>query len=158
MKPFEGQAIKPHVGKLLEAFKPKEGDVFLHQDIAHASGVPYRSARYGGVIVAWKKALMREANVDLEAIPGIGYRCLSDNERVSVGIKDFSHSVRRMGKSAERIARADTAKLDDNHRRQQDHAGRLMQNLVETGRKASKQISLAGRVVSLPRKKEGESA
>lgn len=157
MKSFEGQAIKPHVDKLLEAFKPKEGDVFLHQDIAHVSGVPYKSTRYGGVIAGWKKVLLREHNIDLEAIPGIGFRCLTDNERVSVGLKDFQHSVRRTGKSYERIARADTAKLDENHRRQQDHASRLIQNLVDSGRKASKQIALAGRVVSLPRKKE-ESA
>lgn len=112
MKPFEGQAIKPHVDKLLEAFQPKPGDVFLHQDIAHASGIAYKSSRYGGLIVAWKKALMHAANVDLEVVQGIGYRCLSDNERVGVGIKDFSHGVRRIGKAAERIARADTVKLD----------------------------------------------
>lgn len=154
MKPFQGQAMKPHLDKLLEAFKPKEGDVFLHQDIAHVSGISYKSSRYSGLIVAWKKWLMREANIDLESVKDVGYRCLSDNERVSVGIKDFSHSVRNTARAANRISLADTAKLDENHRRQQDHAGRLMQSLVDSGRKAAKQISLAGRVVLLPREKE----
>jgi len=76
---------------------------------------------------------------------------LNENERVSVGIKDFGASVRRMGKSAHRIQLADTIKLDDQHRKQQDHAVRLTSELVNAARKTQKQIAFSGRVVTLPR-------
>jgi len=95
---------------------------------------------------------MRERNIDISAIPSHGYRILNDNDRVSVGIKDFSLSVRRMGRSVTRIERADTVKLDDHHRRQQDHAKRLRE-LVELGRASKKKIALSATVVALPRKK-----
>lgn len=155
MKAFHGQPIKPNVEKLLEAFKPKPGNVFLHQDIAQASGVAYRSSRYGALIAAWKRELLNSANIDLDSVQGIGYRCLEDNERVRVGINDVRHSIRKLGRSADRIARADTSKLDDVHRRQQDHANRLLQSVIDSGRKASRQIAVSGRVVLLPRKEAG---
>lgn len=154
-KPFEGESIKPHVDRLMEAYEIKQGDVLMHEDIAHTAGVEYGSARYRSLIQSWRARLMREKNIDIQSKPGIGYMALYENERVAYGIKDFSHSVRRMGKSVNRIAAADTAKLDDIHRRQQDHAVRLTQELVQSGRKASKQIGLAGRVVTLPRKAQG---
>lgn len=155
MKPFEGKPVKPHVDRLMEAHEMKQGDVLMHEDIAHAAGVEYGTAQYRSVIQSWKARMFREKNIDIASKPGIGYMALDDNERVSYGIKDFSHSVRRMGRSANRISSADTAKLDDNHRRQQDHAVRLTQELVQSGRKAAKQIGLAGRVVTLPRKAAG---
>lgn len=158
MKLFEGDPVKPHVDKLMEHITPKIGDVYQHADIAHVAEVEYPSSRYRSIITAWKKRLMRELNIDLDSVSGIGYRVLDDNERVAVGIKDFATSVRHMGHSVDRISRADTAKLDDMHRRQQDHAVRLTQEIVASGRKASKHIGFAGRVVSLPRPPKKESA
>ena len=158
MKPFEGDPIKPALDRLMDQIKPQEGEVYQHPDIAHVAGCEYPSARYNGIVQSWKKRLLRELNVDIEAVVCIGYRVLTDNERVGVGIHDFSRSVRHMGKSAERIARADAKKLDDNHRKQQDHAVRLTQELVNSGRKASRQIGVAGRIVSLPRPKQAQSA
>jgi hypothetical protein len=158
MKPFQGEAIKPCVDALIEAFELKAGDVIEHQQIAEVAKTKYRTNRYGGIVVAWRKRLLREQNLDLQVITGYGYRVLDDNERVSVGVKDFTHSVRKMGRSAERIARADNAKLDDHHRRQQDHAVRLTQEIVQSGRTAARQIGFAGRVVSLPRKNKDEAA
>ena len=151
MKPFQGNEVKTRVDKLMEAIKPKTGDVYLHQDIAHAGDCEYPSHRYRSVITSWRKRLMRDLNVDIGAVVGIGYRVLDDNERVSFGIKNFSESVRAMGKSVNRIERADTKRLDDHHRRQQEHTKRL-RDLVDSGRGAQKQIAVAGKVVALPRK------
>jgi hypothetical protein len=150
-KLFEGQPIKPNVDRLIEQLKPNTGDVFQHEDIAHVAGVTYPSGRYRSLIASWRSRLSRELNIDIAPVSGVGYRVLDDNERVAYGIKDYGHSVRRMGRSANRIATAVTAKLDDNHRRQQDHAVRLTQELVQSARKVSKQIGIAGRVVTLPR-------
>lgn len=157
MKLFEGDSIKPCVERLMEQIKPQPGDVYQHPDIAHIAECDYPSNRYASVISAWRKRLLREINIDVEVIVGIGYRVLEENERVSVGIKDFSQAVRQVGRSAERIARADTKKLDDMRRRQQDHAVRLTREIAESGRKASRQIGFAGRVVTLPRPKKAEN-
>src|SRR5690348_13306530 len=100
----------------MENIKPKSGDVYDHKDIAGVAGVEFPSNRYRGLISAWRKRLLRELNIDIEAVIGFGYRVLDDNERVSVGIKDFGLSVRNMGRSAQRIALADVQKLDDTHR------------------------------------------
>lgn len=154
-KNFEGEPIKPNVDLLIEGLKLQIGDVVRHDDIADVSGVEYKSSRYRSVVDAWRKRLLREMNLDLQAVAGYGYRVLDDNERVRAGIKDFSQSVRRMGRSVDRMQRADAAKLDDNHRRQQDHAVRLTQAIVQSGRKAAKEIGFAGRVVSLPQRKAG---
>lgn len=151
-KAFVGEPIRPHVELLMESIKPEAGDAYSHRQLADVAGLTYPSARYMAVIGAWKRRLLREVNVDLQSVPSFGYRVLDDNERVGAGIRDFSRSVRSMGKSADRISRADVAKLDDHHRRQQDHAVRLTQQLVASGRSAAKEIGLAGRVVSLPRR------
>lgn len=151
-KPFDGDPIKPQVDKLMAQFSElKAGDVLMHEDIAHVAGSEYGTSRYRSVVNAWRHRLLREKNIDIAPRSGIGYFVLSENERVSYGIGDFALSVRRMGKSASRIAAAESAKLDDNHRRQQDHAVRLTQELVQSGRKVAKQIAVSGRVVTLPR-------
>jgi hypothetical protein len=153
MKQFEGDPIKPQVDKLMEAIKPKSGDVYLHQDIAHIAGVEYGTARYRTLIAAYKKRLFLEQNIDIDAVIGSGYRILDENERVDAGHKDFSQSVRNMGRATNRMQKAVTADLDDVHRRKQDHGVRLAQAVVQSGRSAQKQIAIAGRIVLLPRKK-----
>ena len=156
---FEGKPIKPAVNRLMEWFdKRGDKDVFLHQDIAFIAECEYPSDRYGTVVQSWRKRLMRELNVDLEAVIGHGYRMLTDNERVRVGLKDFALSVKQMDRSSERILRADAKKLDDHHRKQQDHAVRLLTELVTSGRKASRAIGFAGRVVTLPRPEKDKAA
>lgn len=147
---FEGDDVKRRVDRLMEQLKPQPGDVYLHQDIAHIAECKYPCPKYRSVIASWKRRLMKELNVDIDAVVGHGYRVLSENERVSVGIRDFGHARRSMGRSVNRIERAETGKLDDFHRRQQDHAKRLRE-LVDSGRKVEKQIAIVGKVVALPR-------
>lgn len=151
MKLFQGDPIKPHVDKLMEGITPRIEDVYDHNDIAHISGIDYPSHRYRALINAWRKRLRRELNIDIASVPNVGYRVLNDNERVSAGVKDFAASVRDMGRSVDRMQRADTSKLDEMHRKQQDHAIRLKQ-VLDHGRKEARQIGFAGRVVTLPRK------
>lgn len=153
MKVFEGKPIKPHVDKLMETLDLKVGGVYLHQDIANIAGVEYPSHRYRTVVAAFRRRLLTEANLDMEPVIGAGYRILDDNERVGVGVRDFARSARRMGRSADRVARADTAKLDEQHRRKQEHAMRLIAQTVDAARSSVKRIAIAGSIVSLPRAK-----
>ncbi|MFM7007999.1 MAG: hypothetical protein ACKO0Z_01485 [Betaproteobacteria bacterium] len=150
---FSGNEIKPDVDKLMEHFDLHPGDVILHQDIAHVANARYQSNRYRSIIVAWRRRLLREKNIDIAPKIGHGYFVLSDNERVSYGVTDFEHSVRKMGKSADRVSRADAAKMDDTHRRQRDHSVRLMSELMQAARNTKKQISLAGGVDSVLKKR-----
>lgn len=152
---FAGKPIKPHVDLLMQAYTPKAGDVFDHKDLAQTAQVEPDSARYRQLITAWRKRLIAELNIDIDSVRGFGYRVLEENERVSTGIRDFKFSVRSMGKSSQRIALAETSKLDETHRQQQDHAVRLTNSLLESARKTQKQIAFSGRVVALPRSAKG---
>lgn len=152
MSIFSGDEVKRRVDLLMKEWPHPEADsVYLHQDIAHVAECKYGSARYRSVIASWKRRLMKELNIDIDSVVGHGYRVLTENERVAVGIKDFGLARRSMGRSVNRIERAETGKLDDHHRKQQDHAKRLRE-LVDSGRKAEKSIAIVGKVVALPRR------
>ena len=148
---FQGDQVKRRVDILMTQLNPKPGDVFMHQDLAALADCEYPSHRYTAVIGGWRSRLLREMNIDIDNIVGIGYRVLDENERVDTGIRDFGRSRRRMGKSINRIQRADTDKLDDFHRRQQDHA-KILQARLDDVRSAEKQIAIVGKVVPLPKK------
>lgn len=151
MKRFEGSEVRRRVDMLMEQISPQPGDVYLHQDIAQMSDCQRDTPRYRAVVQSWRKRLIREWNVDIDVVFGHGYRVLNENERVDVGIKDFGHARKRMGKSVNRIERADVAQLDERHLKQHDHAKRLRE-LVDSTRTAEKQIAIINKVAALPRK------
>lgn len=148
---LKGNNISSRVDKLMKEIEPKSGDVYMHADIAATAGSKVDSNEYRAVIESWKRRLMRDKNIDIASVRSVGYRVLDENERVGHGIQDYGLSVRRMGKAVTRIERADTKLLDDNHRRQQDHAKRL-RDIVNASKAEKKTIAISGNVVSLPRR------
>lgn len=145
-----GIPIAPDVDRLMTiAFEV--GQVYRHEDLAAVIDESSVSGRYRSVISALKKRLRRERNLDLQSVTGLGYKVLDDNERVDAGIKDLSRSVRNVAKAADRMAAANTEKLDDLHRAQKEHGVRLALQLHNDGKSAGKQIANAAKVVTLPR-------
>ena len=155
MKPFLGEPVKPAVDKLMETFKLKVNDVIQHEDIAHIIKQKYGSNRYRTLVQAWIRRVRAEQSLILEAISGIGYRVLNDNERVGTGIRNYKRSITYGGRALDMVAGAETKNLDESHRHQQQHAVRL-RDVLEQARKAVRSVALAGRIVSLPRPGNGE--
>lgn len=145
-----GIPIAPDVDRLMTiAFEVDK--VYRHEDLTRAIGELGITARYRTVINGLKRRLRRERNMDLQAVMGLGYKVLNDNERVDAGIHDLRRTVRGVAKAADRMQAADSSKLDELHRAQQDHGVRLAVELHNAGKAAGKQIANAGKVVTLPR-------
>lgn len=156
MKAFEGKEVAPDVQKLLTHFDGKlEPNVAIeYSEMADVIDTPVSSNRFRTVITAFRKTVLREMNIDFAAISGYGLRVLFENERVSHGVNDFHRAGKRLGKAVDRISRSDAAKLDAMHLQQRDHAVRLGTEVVESARKAQRQIAMSGKVTVLPRAKK----
>lgn len=106
----KGVPCGPDVRKLLDAFgAPQPGDQIEHTEVEDALGtIRYRSERYKTVVAAWRKTLLEKHNVDLQAVPGVGYRALNDEERVDAGVTGSKRGLRQIVRSTRRSDRVIT--------------------------------------------------
>ena len=89
---------------------PKPGDEIKHEDVESALRLQRNSNRYRAVTLAWRKRMLRDHNVDISAIPGTGFRCLTDSERVAAGVSGIQSGLRKQLHS---VVRADRVQTDD---------------------------------------------
>lgn len=151
-----GMPTAPDVTRLMETFpvsEMAEGDVIKHSAIASALRISKSSTRYRSVVSAWRKKLRIEHNIDVAAETGIGYRVLSDSERVSHGLRDYRSSTRKLVRAADRIARANPEKLSEPEARKREHANKLLASQISIARSTVHEIGSAGRVTTNPRPK-----
>jgi hypothetical protein len=81
-----GIPTEPDVRKLMDAFGvPNEGALFSHESISRIIECDPKSHRYRSVTTAWRKKLEHEHNVVLIAVPGIGYKVGTPDDRVEHG-------------------------------------------------------------------------
>lgn len=93
----------PDVRKLEDAFgKPLAGAEVSHEQIEEVLGVKRTTSRYKTVTLAWRKQLRTQHNIDLEAVPGTGFRSLTDAERVGAGVKGARAGVKKVVRSVKR--------------------------------------------------------
>jgi hypothetical protein len=88
----------------------KIGDVIAHSEIERAIGARRSTDRYQTVVTAFRRRLERDQNVVLGAVPGVGYKVLSDAERVDAGYGKLATSgraVRRAGTLAQGVESQD---------------------------------------------------
>lgn len=153
---FGGVPTAPDVTLLLEAIPPdsmEPGSVYTHADLASVFTVSPKSNRYRSVVAAWRNKILQDHNIDITAEIGVGYRVLKDDERITHGVRDAKGARKKLTRAAHRIDRADRSLLTDAQRKQADHAVRLFGAQALALRGAEKEVSSAGKVVSLPRKK-----
>lgn len=160
MKPFSGREVAPDVEKLMRHYRDKlePNAAVEYAAVAEIIGVPVTSNRFRTVLHAFRRAALRELNVDFRVESSYGLIVLFENERVSAGVHDFNRAGKRLGKAVDRIAKSDVAKLDAMHLQQRDHAVRIGAEVVEASRKAQKQIAMSGKVTVLPRKSAEEKS
>lgn len=132
----------PDVKLLAEAFDPIEpGDEFTHDAMEKVLSIKRDSARYRSVTDAWRRDKLRDENVEIVALPRVGFRALTPNERVDENIKGFRYGTRKQARSVNRIARVkQTEDLDAIHRQKQDHMLRSVPALLEAARKVVHEI------------------
>lgn len=99
---FAGLPTEIDVRKLRAAFpKVSEGDEITHGQLEEALGFPRSKNRYRTVTNAWRKQLFNEG-LDLGAVVGVGFRCLTAPERISGSIKGFQAGTRKQLRSVRR--------------------------------------------------------
>ena len=98
----------------------KEGDDVTHEQIEQAINIGRNESRYRTVVNAWRKSLLKNDNLEVVAVPSVGYRCLTPPERVKHNLNGFQVGSRKQGRHVRRssliptqtLTKADQAKLD----------------------------------------------
>lgn len=108
---FAGVPVLGDVRRLAEHFgQPAPGDEIAHEQVEAVLGIKRGKSRYGTVTGAWRRALLRDHNIDLAAVPSVGFRALTAEERIAVGIDGVQSGVRKLVRS---VKRADRVLTDD---------------------------------------------
>jgi len=138
-----GIPTEPDVKKLLTTFTNlKAGVVITHTDIENTINVKPGTARYRTIVTAWRRRLLNEQNIDMEAVPSVGLRVLEPFERTTVSVRDFRRGVRRIGKSMSRIKRVPVEQLTPQEQVKTEHATRRIHATLATAQADRKAISV----------------
>ncbi|MBX3703979.1 MAG: hypothetical protein KF822_09415 [Steroidobacteraceae bacterium] len=116
---FGGIPADIDVRKLEERFgDPQEGQEFGHDEVEAVLGLERGSNRYRTVTDAWRRRLLNQRNIEVGAVPGVGFRCLTPAERVDGSLKGFRTGTRQQLRSVRRAAVVRTE--DEGLRHKQD--------------------------------------
>lgn len=131
---FGGLPTALDLRRLAEAFPQiEEGDEITHEEVAEVLEVDQTGNRYRTVTNAWRKQLLNEHNVELGALPGIGFRSLTPSERVSGGVKGVQSGTRKQLRSVRRVA---LVRTEDEQLRNKQHLlmryGAALQSMAST--------------------------
>lgn len=141
---FGGNTTDPEVKKLMEKFSViKPGDLLSHAEIAALAGAEPKSNRYYTVVEQFRKKLEQDLDLILKTEFGKGYRVLSADQRVDLGVGTVGRGLRfvkRGGKTIANVVINRSSELSEQKKRTADNAGRLIQNLVQAGRKMMREI------------------
>jgi hypothetical protein len=97
---FGGVPTQKDIKALAQRFADIDvGDEISHADIESCTGLSRKESRYQTVVAAWRKMLLNEKNIELGAVPGVGFRVLNNSERVSVGIDGIQKGARKQLRS-----------------------------------------------------------
>jgi hypothetical protein len=118
-KVVKGIPTDPDVRLLLARYGvPAEGWLIAHRELEEVLGVDRRSHRYGTVIAAWRKRLQDEHNVVLIAVPGVGYKVGTPDDRVEHGSRRIRTGQRITRRAYRVIGTTDLARASEPNRKQ----------------------------------------
>ena len=136
-----GIPTAPDVKKLREAFDGLEvGAEISHQEVEEITDCDRKSSRYRSVTTAWRKEVLRELNVQIESVPGEGFRILNATERLIHGHKRFSEGTRKQARSIRRVSMIPDKELTQIERSKRDHMQRIGAKIIEHATDFAKQL------------------
>lgn len=136
-----GVPTTPDVKKLTKAFPQiEEGTDFTHDEIAATIGLDPKSNRYRCVTLAWRKEMLNEHNIEIGAVPSVGFRALTGAERLDTNIKGFKQGARKQGKSIRRVTMVHAETLTAAEQSKQLHVMRIGAAIVAQASSMMKEI------------------
>jgi hypothetical protein len=139
---FSGLPTDPDVRALMASFPAiRPGDVIKHADIEEVLRVKRDSNRYRSITVAWRRKLRVEQSTILAAVPGVGFRSLSDAEKVDAAIDKFTSGARTQSRGILMLGSVNRGALDQVSERKAEHLNRLGRLAIGTSADAVKQIA-----------------
>lgn len=98
--------LEVDVTPLIEKYKQAEiGFVVTHQEIVNTTSVAYGTHRYMTVVNVFKARMLREYNMDLGSVHGVGYRVLDSLGRMSKYFSMGEKAMRGISRSYEGLVR-----------------------------------------------------
>jgi hypothetical protein len=109
---FGGVPTGPDVARIEAVVDLTPGTVIAHHTIEEVIGAKYRTSRYRTVTDAWRKKALRDYNVEIGAETGVGFRVLTEPERVAAMRRRVVIGGRRIHEAVDLGARIDARQLD----------------------------------------------
>lgn len=124
----------PDVEKLMKAFGVPDPGIITHDSIEKIIDQQKETYRYVSVVMAWRKKLFREYNVHVVGERGVGYRILSEPERVDFARHGLAKNAKHVMRQHQAALLINIGKLDEVARKKHDHvmrASAAMANAVQ---------------------------
>lgn len=118
---FGGVPTEPDVKKLIDAYGVPQPGMIPYADVAAVIGLDPKSTRWRSVTDAWRFRLRRENNIEVRAIPGMGFKVLTEQERIPDTYVALRQTARVAREANRRAVSIDSARLNDVDRTKRDH-------------------------------------
>jgi hypothetical protein len=141
MKVFlAGMPTEPDVKLLKQAFELKDNLEISHEQVEKIIGVSRKTWRYRSIVDAWRRAVEREQNIIIGAIPGIGFKVLPPSERVSLCVSKVASGTRMVRRAGVRAAMIPTHNLSKEEQMKAEHVVRLAAKIDVAYKEAKRDI------------------
>ncbi len=139
---FGGIPTDMEVKKLRENLPLTRGDIVEHSRIAAVIGHAPGTSRYKSIVVAWVRRVLRETNLQLKSLRGVGYRVLDEHERIGDAVDTYTRGTRQMVRGARKVAVIERPRLTEIDQGKLEHVERHITRVVAEARLASKEMSI----------------
>lgn len=147
---FGGMPTDLDVRKLIEAFPALiEGARITHEEIEAVISVGRHSNRYRAITIAWRSKLLRDSNLEIGAVSGVGFEVRTSEGRMSSSIKGFQSGTKKQLRSVKRALLVKTE--DPLLRQKQDLMQRFGAAIASQAGSLMKDIETPKAVEALPR-------
>lgn len=151
---MQGQPTGRLTDTIIERIKGmKAGEMLTHDWLEPVIGAKRNTNRYRTVIQAVKRRALRQLNLALKSVPGVGYIYPTGFEQVGVAAAGFRRGARTIARSCKvAVVVSDERLPDANHRRARDHIVGQISYLDALARSHRKTIELTiGKPETAPR-------
>lgn len=121
---FGGIPTEIDIKKLREAWpetKMKIGDKFTYSAIENLLGIKKESNRFKTITTRWRKIIEKQVGIILGPYEGIGFKVLSEHEKLELSGTKLRIAVNSTRKSMTILALTDRNQLTDKEKADYDH-------------------------------------